>query len=156
MEGNLSSYGTSLVLINCAATLFMTGLIWFVQVVHYPLMKHVGLVSYQGYQRAHMARTTWVVMPIMLLEIGTALGLLFVLTEPEHIHLAWRALMLLVVVWASTACLQVPAHRALLTRFENQTHGRLVKSNWVRTIAWSTRSVLMLLLCFSYVGSPSS
>ena len=31
-----------LLLLHAAATLFMTGLIWFVQVVHYPLFARVG------------------------------------------------------------------------------------------------------------------
>ena len=31
-----------LLLVHAASTLFMAGVIWFVQVVHYPLMASVG------------------------------------------------------------------------------------------------------------------
>ena len=47
--------------INLACTLYMVGLIWFVQVVHYPLMAKVGVQGYETYQQAHMRLTTWVV-----------------------------------------------------------------------------------------------
>jgi hypothetical protein len=65
--------GTALVLLaHAAATLFMVGLIWFVQVVHYPLFSRVGSDAFVPYAAAHGVLTTWVVGPPMLLEFATA------------------------------------------------------------------------------------
>jgi hypothetical protein len=117
-------------------------------------MKTVGMVEYTAYQGAHMTRTSWVVIPVMVTEVATGMGLLLVLTQPGHIHLAWRGLGLLALVWLSTACLQAPAHRALLNRFDSRIHSRLVQTNWLRTIGWTARSWLMVWLCIAYFNMP--
>ena len=132
----------TMLLMNVAATWFMTGLIWFVQVVHYPLMAGVGGDGYAGYQRRHMTRTTWVVAPAMLVEMVTALAL--VRWRPEAVPMAavWAGIAGVAVVWASTGMLQVPAHETLAQGFTAAAHRRLVRSNWVRTLAWSGRAGL--------------
>ena len=48
-------------LANVAATLFMVGLIWMVQVVHYPLLDDVGEQNYVRYQQRHQSNITYVV-----------------------------------------------------------------------------------------------
>jgi hypothetical protein len=90
------------------ATLFMTGLIWFVQVVHYPLFDQVGKAEFAGYERQHTRRTGWVVGGPMLLEMALALLLAW---SPGGLA-AWCGLGLLGVVWLSTALGQVPAQGA--------------------------------------------
>ncbi len=75
---------TFVLLVHIAATLFMTGLIWFVQIVHYPLFSSVGADGFVAYEAAHTARTTWVVGPPMLLEAGTAA--LFVWLRPANLN----------------------------------------------------------------------
>jgi hypothetical protein len=62
----------TVLLIHALVTWFMTGLIWFVQVVHYPLMAAVGSPGFAAYEAAHSRRTTWVVAPVMLAEAATA------------------------------------------------------------------------------------
>jgi len=65
----------TLPILHLAATLFMTGVIVFVQVVHDPLMTLVGEPGYQACQKAHMRRTTWLVFPAMTVVLATAVGL---------------------------------------------------------------------------------
>lgn len=134
-----------LLLIHFAATLFMTGLIWFVQVVHYPLFARVG-GDFVAYQQAHMQHTTWVVGPVMLLEAITAVALL--LDRPAWISSAalWTNLALLALIWASTVLLQVPQHERLLSGFASGPHAVLVGSNWLRTALWTLRSAGLLVL----------
>jgi hypothetical protein len=59
-------------LLQAFASFAMTGLIWFVQVVHYPLFRAVGSSGYAAYQERHMRLTKVVVVPRMLLEAATA------------------------------------------------------------------------------------
>lgn len=54
------------------ATLFMVGLIWFVQIVHYPLYANVGREQFPEYETLHNQLTTRVVGPVMLVEMATA------------------------------------------------------------------------------------
>ncbi len=131
-----------LLLVNAAATLFMTGVIWFVQIVHYPLFARVGAGVFSDYERDHAQRTGWVVGVPMLVELAAAVATAVVLGGA----LAWVGLALLVVVWLSTGLLQVPAHRRLQRGFDAATHRRLVATNWVRTVAWTTRAVSAALL----------
>jgi hypothetical protein len=131
-------------LIHAAATLAMVGLIWFVQVVHYPLMAQVGQQRFTRYAASHSVRTTCVVAPPMLVEAALA-GLLAVRPPPGvSATAAWVAFGLVGVIWLSTALLQVPMHRRLASGFDTQAHRRLVSSNWIRTIAWSVRGFIVL------------
>ncbi len=129
-------------IIHAAVTWFMTGLIWFVQVVHYPLMGRVGLGEAPGYAASHQRRVSLVVGPVMLLEGITALAL--VAPPPLAYSRALPAvgLAMLVFVWASTAMLQMPMHGHLLAGSDAKAHRRLVATNWIRTVLWTLRALL--------------
>lgn len=131
-----------LLLLHSAATWAMTGLIWFVQVVHYPLFSHVGQAGFSRYELAHSSRTTVVVAPLMLVELACAAWL--IVERPAQIPAAatWWGAGLVVVIWVSTFALQVPQHTVLASGFDAEAHGRLVTTNWIRTVAWTLRAVL--------------
>jgi hypothetical protein len=133
-------------LLHGAATLAMVGLIWFVQIVHYPLFAQVGREHFAQYEWHHQARTAQVVGPLMLTEALTAALLLLSDLTPTARNLAWIGMALLLVIWLSTAFLQVPLHRRLAAGYESRSVARLVRSNWVRTIAWTLRGIIALLL----------
>lgn len=135
---------SGILLTNLTATLLMTGVIWIVQVVHYPLFAGVGLEGWSAYEASHQSRITLVVGPLMLVELATAVWL--IADRPAGIP-AWAVMIgavLVGVIWASTAFLQVPLHNALGGAFDADAHSRLVATNWVRTVAWSARSGLLL------------
>lgn len=135
----------TLAALHAAATWGMVGLIWFVQLCHYPLFARVGAEAFDGYHAGHLPRTAVVVGPLMILELGTAVALVAT-AAPGDGRLAWLGLGLLALVWLSTALVQVPAHRTLERGFEARAHRSLVRTNWIRTVAWSTRGVVALLL----------
>ena len=128
---------------HIAATLFMTGVIWFVQVVHYRLMDGVGASGFVIYQGRHMRRTTWIVAPPMLIELATGLALA---VDPGGLPVfqVWIGLALIGGIWISTATLQVPLHRRLEAVFDAAAHRRLLATNWIRVAGWSARAVLVL------------
>lgn len=131
-------------LAQVAATLYMTGLIWFVQVVHYPLFGGVGREGFSVYEQRHSLLTTWVVAPAMLVELATALVLLW--NRPPQLPLPALVVGagLVAVIWLSTYLLQVPCHNRLTAGFDETIHQRLVVSNWIRTFAWTARSALLV------------
>jgi hypothetical protein len=137
---------TSILLVHAAATLFMTGVIWFVQIVHYPLFDRVGRDGFAEYEAEHARRTTWVVAPVMLVEAAAAV--LLVATRPADLPASWvwTGLALLAGIWLSTAVLQVPRHAALSAGFDAAALRMLVGSNWIRTAAWSVRGGLALAM----------
>lgn len=132
-----------LLLLNAICTLAMVGLIWFVQVVHYPLFSMVGDQRFQQYEISHQRRTTLVVAPLMLIEAATAGILVWFRPEALPAELAVVGFSLVVAIWASTFFWQVPAHERLAKRFDAGIHQRLVRSNWLRTAAWTARGALV-------------
>ncbi len=136
-----------LFLTHLTATLFMVGVIWFVQIVHYPLFDRVGPSVFTAYADAHSRLTTYVVGPPMLLELST--GVLLLLFRPVNVPAAvlWVGLALIAVIWLSTAFLQVPRHEILGIDFDSIAHQGLVATNWIRTVAWTFRGALVLWIC---------
>lgn len=61
-----------LLAVHVAATWFMVGLIWFVQLVHYPLFARVGRGGFAAYEGAHSWRTTAAIALAWPLEGVTA------------------------------------------------------------------------------------
>ena len=142
-------------LAHLLATLTMFGVIWVVQVVHYPLFSGVGESGWADYEARHQSRITLVVAPAMLIELATAVWL--VLDRPPAFP-AWAVLagvVLVGVVWVSTAFVQVPLHNALGGAFDAGAHARLVATNWIRTAAWTARAGLVLWLSWRAM-SPSA
>jgi hypothetical protein len=133
----------ALLLTHVAMTLMMTGLIWVIQLVHYPLFAEVGQAGYERYQAEHVRRITWLVAPLMLAELGCALCLALI-SSPEQRLMRFGALALLVVVWLSTALLQVPQHSLLAKGWSSEAHLKLLRGNWLRTLSWSARAWLAL------------
>ena len=133
-----------LFLVHAAATWYMVGLIWMVQLVHYPLFGAVGERGFAAYAAAHQRRITWVVAPPMLAELAS--GAWLALRPPAGAGRAplLAGLALLGVIWLSTAVLQVPRHAVLGRGYDPRAHRALVRSNWVRTAAWTARGALVL------------
>lgn len=132
----------ALLTIHAGATLFMVGLIWFVQVVHYPLLDRMAATDVIAYERDHVVRTFRLVGPVMSVEALTAAALAW--WFPGRLTLA--GLLLLALIWGITATVQVPLHRRLSEAPDAATVAHLVRSNWIRTLAWSARGVLALML----------
>lgn len=130
-----------LVATHAAVTWALTGLIWFVQVVHYPLFAAVGPVAFPGYHAAHTRLTTLVVAPLMLAEAALAFWLVAGRADPGWA--AWAGGALVVVVWLATFGLSVPRHNWLAVHGADADVIRtLASTNWLRTMAWTARAVL--------------
>jgi len=134
------------------ATLFMVGLIWFVQIVHYPLYAHVGREQFPEYEALHNRMTTWVVGPVMLVELVTAVMLLKY-SPHASAPLAWVGLGLLILIWISTAALSVPAHDVLTAGFSEDAYWKLLNTNWIRTVAWTARGVIVMVITYRDLGT---
>lgn len=128
--------------LHAFVTVFMTGLIWFVQIVHYPLFNCVGKADFAHYERQHTHRTGWLVGMPMVAELALAILLVW---ASDGLH-AWCGLALLGAIWLCTALGQVPLHRRLARGFDLTAQRHLVHGNWIRTIAWTMRSVLALVM----------
>ena len=134
------------VLLQAAATLPLVGLIWTIQLVHYPLFDGVAPDRFVAYERRHTKRITIVVAPLMLAEVAASAWLLF--DVPAGVPAWWcgAGAAMTLGLWLSTYFLQVPLHGRLGERFDAADHRRLVRTNWLRTVLWTLRGGLALVM----------
>ena len=140
-------------LANVAAVLFMSGFIWTMQLVHYPLFDRVGTDAFPAYERDHNRLFFLVAGPGVLATLVTGVLLLFV--RPSQVPL-WAALLGLgffAAIAASTALFQAPQHQALSGGFDRGAYEFLVKTNWIRTAAWSAYGLLGLWMVWQTASS---
>jgi len=130
-------------LLHVFFTFYMTGVIWFVQIVHYPLMAKVGSDHFKSYEQAHTMLTTWVVGPQMIIELASGI---FLLWQNGNDAWYWANIALLAVIWSSTFFIQMSLHGRLTEGFQEELQQQLVQSNWLRTVAWTVRSAILIWL----------
>lgn len=135
-----------ILLVNTAATLFMVGVIWFVQLVHYPLLSVVPVESATSVALDHQRRTGWVVSLPMVAEGVTTLALLASVPDGVSAALPWAGAVLWAVVLGCTLVLSVPRHARMASRPDATVGRELVVTNWPRTAAWTARGVLVWVM----------
>jgi len=131
-----------ILLANFVATCLMTGVIWFVQWVHYPLLASVPVDRAVETAIEHQRRTGQVLAIPMAVEGFTTLGLLISRPESVQIFWPWFGAVLLAVALGSTVFVSVPLHAKMATNPTADVGRRLVVTNWLRTVAWSLRAVV--------------
>lgn len=131
---------------NLGATLALTGVSWFVQVVHYPLFARVTESGWAGYAAEQQRRLAVALAAPMLLELVTAA--LLVAHPPAWLprSMAGGLAALVAIVWLLTFRLERPLRQRLAARWDRLAHQALVLSHWVRVLAWWTRSSFLLLV----------
>ena len=138
-------------LVNFVATAVMTGVIWFVQWVHYPLLATVSVEHAVETAVAHQRRTGQVLAVPMALEGVTTLWLLASRPDVVSFILPWLGAVLLAVALGSTVLVSVPLHAKMATNPTADVGRRLVVTNWPRTIAWSARAIVCAAMLLQVV-----
>lgn len=137
----------NILLINLCLSALLCGLIWTIQVVHYPSFLDVGADEYVSFQQNHMRNISLVVIPLMLLELAAGI---YLQIKYASFNLHWSvflATFLLVFIWIITMFFASPLHGKLVSQgFNIQNIRRLIHINWWRTIAWTAKTVILFLL----------
>lgn len=126
--------------IHLAATWAIVGLVWCVQVLIYPQFHHFAVEKFRECHFRHCFRIALIVVPLMLVEAATAAWLLYDGVRSAPLI---ASIWLIPVVWLSTAVWQAPTHMQLLNGFDSPLVRRLILTNWVRTLAWTARGILV-------------
>ncbi|CAB1077738.1 hypothetical protein D1AOALGA4SA_5517 [Olavius algarvensis Delta 1 endosymbiont] len=137
------SGSTSLLYIgNIAISWGLLILIWLVQTIIYPGLSRIPSKDFVNYHRWYVTRISTIVLPLMICEVIATIG--WLMLEPDSQYSTLAAFML-VIVWLSTFMLQVPIHRHLQSGKDLARIGRLVNTNWIRTIAWTVKSFIVTI-----------
>jgi hypothetical protein len=138
--------GAVALLAALAATWMMVGVIWFVQLVHYPLLAMVGVDRAAAIAVEHQRRTGQVVGLPMAVDGLSTLVLLAVRPSGVFWLWPWVAAILLAVALGCTVLLSVPLHAQMASEPTSEIGHRLVRTNWPRTIAWTLRGLVLLVM----------
>ena len=130
--------------VHNAATWYMAGIIWLIQLVHYPMFRFMDRATFQSSHAFHSTAIGFVVIPAMLLELGLATTIIYQRGAGD-----WPALagfLLVLILWGLTFFVMVPLHGRLASGgFQPDVINALVQWNWLRTIAWTTRAIIAIL-----------
>ncbi len=127
-------------LLLCASSFMMTSLIWIVQLVHYPAFRYIEPSSFKKFCKFHQTSISFIVLPLMLIELGSLLYLSSITQDISFI----LCLILIIFCWFITFKFSMKFHGLLLNNgFDLQIINKLVYTNWLRTIAWSFVSILL-------------
>jgi hypothetical protein len=128
---------------HAGATWFMVGVIWIVQLVHYPMFEALDRARFSSSHAYHSRSISIVVVPAMLAEL--VLAALLGWKESFHDLKLNCAFGILIVIWATTFFIIVPLHERLRAEgFRKEEHRSLLRWNWIRTVGWSVRGLIVL------------
>ena len=126
--------------INFISTSVMSGVIWVIQLLHYPSFHFINEKKYVDFQHFHMQRISFIVIPVMIIELASALLLAYFFQSSLTIIL----LALVLGVWLITFIFFTNMHQKLTNGYDRTTVDSLVKINWSRTALWSLRLIILL------------
>lgn len=143
---SLASVDLNLIfLINLSTSLFLMGLIWTIQLVHYPSFHFVDKNGFSEFHSFHNRRISFLVVPFMITELITS-GLLW--WNDEVFSLNAIGFYIVCLIWLSTFLLSVPNHAKLAKGKDDSVINSLVNTNWVRTVLWTLKAGLSIYVLF--------
>ena len=128
--------------LHLISTSMMVAIIWIVQILHYPTFLFIDKERYTEFQQFHMNKISYIIVPLMLVELITGLSILFTV---ENIQFSFYvSLSLLILIWLITGLFFTKFHSELSKKFNYNTILRLIRLNWIRTVFWTIRLALLL------------
>lgn len=133
----------ALLQVHAAATAALAGLVWVVQLVVYPAFRIAGPTAvWPAYHRRHTTAMALAVAVPWAVQ-GLCVAALLV-RQPGPLVLVVAALAAVPV--AVTVLVSVPLHTRLGTAYDRAAAERLIRTNWVRTAAWTAGAVVAAVL----------
>lgn len=127
-----------LLMIHFLASAIMTGVIWVIQLIHYPAFKYIEPSKSKIFHDFHTDVISFFVAPLMIVELGTSIFLV-----RSYGGYGLYVFVITIFIWLSTFILQVPLHRRLAKEWERATIDRLIQTNWLRTGLWTLKTLIV-------------
>jgi len=124
----------------------MFGVIWIVQLVHYPLMRFVPGARFADFEAAHSTRISWVVGPLMAVEGVCVLAFFFAPPVSLPWWLPWAGAVAEAIAIGTTMFVSAPLHGRPGANFDPALLERLIATNWIRTAAWTGRAAVAIAI----------
>lgn len=132
---------------NIFSSFALFGLIWCVQLVHYPFFLRSDQIRFVEHIGFHKIRISIIVVPLMVTELFSSGWLSFYSPILKGWHIF--GFIIVVLIWTVTFLVQVPLHEKLSDGFNEQNIRKLIHSNWIRTFLWTVKSVSSIYILYS-------
>lgn len=123
--------------LNHMSALYMCGVIWLVQLIHYPSFSKINSGSFQQFHSQHTTAMSFIVGPVMVIELLTSVWLLHDETNLSNL----TNVIFVISLWLLTFLVSVPLHNKLALGHDPAVLQSLVQTNWPRTVLWTLRAV---------------
>ena len=130
---------------NLCASVLMTGMVSFIQFVQYPLLNHISSYDFSCYFKKYISRISWVIYPIVILEIIFATSLAFLPLKSKLQFPILITYILLALITMNSFLIQTPLLQKLRFSFDEVLLSKIMFYNRLRLFSSAMRT---LVLCW--------
>lgn len=128
------------ILLSLISSFYMCGVIWLIQMIHYPSFLLISPSSFIEFHHKHTTAMSILVGPVMVIEFISAI----LWVSLDRSVATYSNLGLVIALWILTFFVSVPLHNQLADQFDVSVIEKLILTNWPRTILWTAKAALVL------------
>ncbi len=134
----------TLYFIQLVCNSYLVSLVFMTQFITYPTFLDIDKDKFSEYHQKYVNKISFIVAPVMLIELLT----LFIIAYLSSDFLIVKTLILLLVIWMTTFFIMIPSHNRISKSFNKKEIINLINYNWVRTILWSFKLLVIIFLYY--------
>jgi hypothetical protein len=116
------------------------------QTVHYPLLPYVDASRWSAFSAKRRMLTMMVIYPLMAFETLTGVALILIATQSKSYGLLVASIVILIALLIYTVAYLNPQFKKISSPDDEISQQRFLKLHWVRTIGWTVRLLLFVLI----------
>ena len=134
----------TLYFIQIVCNSYLVSLVLMTQFITYPTFLNIDKDKFSDYHRKYVNNISFIVAPVMLIELSTLSLIAYFSSE----FLIIKSLFLLLVIWLTTFFIMIPSHNRISKSFNIKEIKSLINYNWIRTILWSFKLLVIIFLYY--------
>ena len=134
----------TLYFIQIVCNSYLVSLVFMTQFITYPTFLNIDKDKFSDYHRKYVNNISFIVAPVMLIELLTLILIAYFSKD----FLIIKSLILLLVIWLTTFFIMIPSHNRISKSFNIKEIKSLINYNWIRTILWSFKLLVIIFLYY--------
>ena len=134
----------TLYFIQIVCNSYLVSLVLITQFITYPTFLSIDKKKFPDFHKKYVNKISLIVAPVMIIELLTLSHIAYFSKD----FLIIKSLILLLVIWLTTFFIMIPSHNKISKAFNKKEINMLINYNWVRTILWSFKLLLIIFLYY--------
>lgn len=139
---------TIFLLLNLISTLLIAGVLWFIQLVHFPLINEMPAKNMVNNGYYHMQKILGIINLLFIIDFITIVFLLLLVNSDLSATLMLINILIFLFTVILTRITFLPIHQNLSKNPNSFLISKLINLNWIRTLVWSLKVLFMLIIFF--------